>query len=75
MVAPSRATSFDERRLAISWRMPQRNFKGTCALCGTSVDKRRSALHYGTCAAADDVTKARAADLVTLRITVVGAPG
>ncbi len=54
--------------------MPQRSFKGTCALCGASVDKRRSALHCGTCAAAHDVDKGRAADLVTLRITAVGAP-
>ena len=44
-------------------------------MCGTSVDKRRSAVHYGTCAAAHDVDKARAAELVTLRITAVGAPG
>src|SRR5262245_1625557 len=55
--------------------MPPRTFKGTCALCGTTVDKRRSALHYSDCAAAHDVDKAHAADLVTLRVTAVGAPG
>ena len=70
----SRATSFDERRLAISWRMRQRTFKGTCALCGASVDKRRSAAHHSTCAAAHEVGRLARTDLVTLRITAVGAP-
>ena len=54
--------------------MRQRTFKGTCALCGTSVDKRRSAAHHCTCAAAHDVHNSRGADLVTLRIAAVGAP-
>jgi len=54
--------------------MPQRTFKGTCALCGTAVDKRRSAVHYSACAAAHEVDTARGADLVVLRITAVGAP-
>lgn len=54
--------------------MRQRTFKGTCALCGTSVDKRRSAAHHCTCAAARDVDNSRGADLVTLRIAAVGAP-
>ena len=53
--------------------MPQRSFKGTCALCGDSVDKRRSAGHHGTCAAAHDVDHSPAADLLTLRVTAVGA--
>lgn len=54
--------------------MRQRTFKGTCALCGTSVDKRRSAAHHGTCAAAHDVEALGVTDLVTLRITATGAP-
>ena len=53
--------------------MRQRTFKGTCALCGASVDKRRSSVHCGTCAAAHDVDAAGDADLVTLRITALGA--
>jgi hypothetical protein len=73
MLAPPRATSFDERRLALSWRMLKRSFKGTCALCGASVDKRRSAVHCGTCAGAHDVDATRSAHLVTLRIAAVGA--
>ena len=54
--------------------MPQRSFKGTCALCGVSVDKRRSADHHGACAAAHDVDHSRAANVLTLRVTAVGAP-
>lgn len=53
--------------------MLKRSFKGTCALCGASVDKRRSAVHCGTCASAHDVAASPDADLVTLRITAVGA--
>ena len=53
--------------------MPQRTFKGTCALCGASIDKRRSAVHHGICAAAHDVDTARAGDLLTFRITAMGA--
>lgn len=53
--------------------MRQRTFKGTCALCGASIDKRRSSVHCGTCAAAHDVDAAGDTDLVTLRITAVGA--
>jgi len=53
--------------------MRQRTFKGTCELCGTSVDKRRSVAHHSACAAAHDVDTSRGADLVTLRITAVGA--
>ena len=54
--------------------MPQRTFKGTCALCGASVDKRGSAVHHSTCAAAHDGAALRVAELVTLRITAMGAP-
>jgi hypothetical protein len=60
--------------VALSWRVPKRSFKGTCALCGTGVDKGRSVGHSGTCAAAHDVGQSRATDLLTFRITAVGAP-
>jgi hypothetical protein len=53
--------------------MPQRTFKGTCALCGASVDKRRSAAHYIACAPAHDVPTGREADLLIVRIGAVGA--
>jgi hypothetical protein len=53
--------------------MPQRTFKGTCALCGASVDKRRSAAHYMACARAHDVPTGREADLLIVRIGAVGA--
>jgi len=55
--------------------MPQRTFKGTCALCGASVDKRRSAAHYVACAPTYDVQTGREADLVTLRVGAAGAAG
>jgi hypothetical protein len=54
--------------------MPKRSFKGTCALCGTSIDKRRSVSHIAACAAAHDVGQSRATDLLTFRITAAGAP-
>jgi len=54
--------------------MPQRSFKGTCALCGTTVDKRRSAAHYNTCAPAHGDATGRDAELVVLRVGAVGAP-
>lgn len=54
--------------------MPQRSFKGTCALCATNVDKRRSSVHYTTCAAAHDIGTGRDADLVILRVVAMGAP-
>ena len=53
--------------------MPQRPFKGTCALCGASVDKRRSAAHYTACALAHDVPTGRQADLLIVRVGAVGA--
>jgi hypothetical protein len=49
-------------------------FKGTCALCPIGVDKRRSSAHHGTCAPAHDGATGRDADLVTLRVTALGAP-
>lgn len=54
--------------------MPQRTFKGTCALCAIGVDKRRSSAHHATCAPAHDGATGRDADLVTLRVTALGAP-
>ena len=57
----------------VSWRRPQRTFKGTCALCETAVDKRRSAAHHSGCAPAHDPDTGRRTDLVSLRITAVGA--
>jgi hypothetical protein len=54
--------------------MLQRTFKGTCALCGASVNKRRSAGHHGPCAAAHEVGQSRAATLLTFRVTAAGAP-
>ena len=39
--------------------MPSRTFKGTCALCGASVDKRRSAAHYLACAPAREHDRTR----------------
>lgn len=53
--------------------MPRRTFKGTCALCGTTVDKRHSAAHHCTCAPAHDPETGRPTDVVTLRVTAVGA--
>jgi hypothetical protein len=53
--------------------MPQRTFKGTCALCGASVDKRRSAAHYIACAPAHDAPTGRDADLLIFRVGAVGA--
>jgi len=53
--------------------MTQRTFKGTCALCGASVDKRRSAGHYVTCAPAHESRTGFDADLVILRIGAAGA--
>jgi hypothetical protein len=54
--------------------MPQRTFKGSCALCASSVDKRRSSGHYTTCAPVHDVGTGRDADLATLRVAALGAP-
>jgi hypothetical protein len=54
--------------------MPPRTFKGTCALCGVRVDKRRSAAHYGICAPAHRIEARRDADLVILRVGAAGAP-
>jgi len=59
---------------AISWPMPQRTFKGTCVLYGTSVGKRRSALHDGTCAAAHDAGQSRPTALLTFRVAAARAP-
>jgi len=59
--------------LSLSWRMPQRTFKGTCTLCGASVDKRRSTAHYITCAPAHDLPTGRHADLLRIRVGAVGA--
>jgi len=59
--------------LSLSWRMPQRTFKGTCTLCGASVDKRRSTAHYITCAPAHDLPTGRDADLLIIRVGAVGA--
>src|SRR5580704_11442348 len=53
--------------------MPQRGFKGTCALCGASVDKRRSAAHYTACGPAHDIPTGREAELLIIRIRAVAA--
>jgi hypothetical protein len=71
--APERMSARKKERVPLSWRMPQRTFKGTCALCGASVDKRRSAAHYTACAPAHDVPTGREADLLIVRLGAVGA--
>jgi hypothetical protein len=52
--------------------MRQRTFKGICALCGASVDKRRSAAHYLACAPAHDAPSGRETDLLIFRVGAVG---
>jgi hypothetical protein len=54
--------------------MPRRTFEGNCALCGATVDKRRSAAHYTACAPAHDASTGREADLLIFRVGAVGAP-
>ena len=39
--------------------MPLRTFKGTCTLCGASVDKRLGAVHHIGCAPAHDIQTGR----------------
>lgn len=54
--------------------MARTALKGTCALCGTSIDKRRVTAHLDTCAPADDVASGRPRQLLILRIGALGAP-
>ena len=49
-------------------------FKGTCALCGTSVTKQRAAVHLESCAPAHDATEGAPRDLLTFRVTAFGGP-
>src|SRR5260370_16613688 len=53
--------------------MPRRAVNGPCALCGTSVAKRRRAAHCTACAPAHDIPTGREADLLIVRVGAVGA--
>jgi hypothetical protein len=53
--------------------MPPRSFKGTCALCSARIDRRHGRVHFDACAPAHDLEAGPPAELVTFRISALGA--